>query len=124
MVLKDCARCKRLIPYGKKYCKGCEGIMAAQLDAPANESRQLYNRRYNEKRDPKFTRFYHSAAWRTLSAVYMQKKQYKCEGCGKIASEVHHKIPIQTDEGWKLRLDENNLKLVCKRCHNKEHDRF
>lgn len=80
--------------------------------------------KYNKKRDPKYIRFYSSNEWRILSSKYRQDKGYKCECCGKIATEVHHIKPIQTDQGWERRLDYNNLKLVCLECHNKEHDRF
>lgn len=55
---------------------------------------------------------------------YTQDKGYRCEECGAIASEVHHIVPIQTDEGWERRLDYNNLECVCVYCHNKKHGRF
>lgn len=50
---------------------------------------------------------------------------YRCEakldGCQGIAAEVHHIKPIQTAEGWKLRLDWSNIEALCTSCHNKRH---
>ena len=59
-----------------------------------------------------------------LSARYTQDKGYKCEVCGAMATQVHHKKAIQNPDGWDRRLDYNNLELLCTRCHNARHDRF
>lgn len=124
MLLKECNRCKDLIPYGHTYCSKCEPIIKEMREKKKQEYKRKCNRRYNQKRDPKYIRFYRSMDWKRLSAKYMQDKGYRCEVCGKIATEVHHKIAIQTPEGWELRLDYNNLELVCTTCHNKRHNRF
>lgn len=124
MLLKACPRCGNLIPYGVAYCKGCTPIIQAQREAYIERSKKASNKRYNKTRDPKYTSFYNSKEWRILSAKYTQDKQYRCELCGKIATEVHHKEPIQTESGWIRRLDYNNLELLCVECHNKRHKRF
>lgn len=124
MLLKECSKCKRLIPYGHIYCSECQIIVNEIKEKKKQEYQRKSNRRYNQKRDPKYIRFYRSMDWKRLSARYTQDKGYKCEGCGKIATEVHHKIAIQTDEGWEKRLDYDNLELVCIECHNKRHNRF
>lgn len=126
MILKSCNKCGNLIPYGATYCNRCRPIVEAAREARRVESNRKSNRAYNERRDPKYVRFYNSKEWRMLSARYAQDKGYKCESkdCNKIATEVHHKIPIQTPKGWELRLDYDNLELVCKDCHNKRHNRF
>lgn len=93
-------------------------------DKRKQEAKRKWDRKYNKTRDPKYIRFYRSMDWKRLSARYMQDKGYRCEVCGKIATEVHHKKAIQTDEGWDKRLDYNNLELVCKTCHNERHNRF
>lgn len=124
MLLKSCNRCGNLIPYGSPYCTKCTPIVEAEREEKRAEYNKASNKRYNKTRDPKYGRFYNSLAWRTLSLKYIQDKGYKCEECGSIASEVHHKKPIQTPEGWDLRLDINNLELVCLSCHNKRHNRF
>lgn len=124
MLLKACNRCGDLIPYGATYCTQCEPIVRAQREAVRAANKREADKRYNRGRDPRYGRFYNSGAWRTLSAAYMQRVGYRCEQCGKIGSEVHHKKPIQTDEGWERRLDMDNLELLCIDCHNKRHERF
>lgn len=124
MLLKTCNRCGNLIPYGKTYCSICAPIVSAEREARKDEARARANRKYNNKRDPKYIRFYHSTEWRTLASKYAQDLVYKCEVCGSIASEVHHKQAIQTPEGWEQRLDYDNLELLCVKCHNDRHNRF
>ena len=126
MLLKQCNRCKVLIPYGSVYCSTCAPIVEAEREARREQARRDSNKRYNKKRDPKYARFYNSIEWRTLSAKYMQDKGYKCESkkCKSIGTEVHHIKPIQTPEGWGRRLDYDNLELLCLDCHNERHERF
>lgn len=123
-LLKSCNRCGNLIPYGKPYCNNCSPIVEAERVARMAESSKASNRRYNKKRDPKYTRFYNSIEWRTLSAKRLQDDGYRCKVCGKIADEVDHIKPIQTPVGWELRLDYDNLQSLCKSCHNEKHERF
>ena len=124
MLLKSCNRCGNLIPYGPSYCSTCTPIVEAEREARRIESKRASDRRYNKRRDPKYVRFYNSLDWRTLSAKYMQDKGYRCESCNAMATQVHHVKAIQTPEGWELRLDYDNLELLCTACHNKEHNRF
>lgn len=124
MLLKDCNRCGNLIPYGSAYCTECKPIVEAEREARLSALRKESNKRYNKTRDPKYVRFYNSVDWRTLSAKYAQDKGYRCEECKAMATQVHHKKAIQTPDGWELRLDYNNLELVCTQCHNKRHERF
>lgn len=120
MILKTCGRCGNLIPYGSSYCNECKPIVEAEREARRSKSHS----KYNKTRDPKYTRFYNSIEWRTLSAKYTQDKGYKCELCGAMATEVHHKKAIQTPQGWELRLAYDNLELLCVKCHNERHERF
>lgn len=124
MLLKSCNRCGNLIPYGSPYCKECTPIVEAEREARIQESKKESNKRYNKTRDPKYIRFYNSIEWRTLSARYAQDKGYRCERCRGMATQVHHKNAIQTPDGWELRLDYDNLELLCTHCHNDTHDRF
>lgn len=124
MLLKECGRCKKLIPYGSTYCSVCTPI----VEAETLERKRKYNleaqKRYNKKRDPKYLQFYNSKEWRILSRKYAQDKGFRCEACGAIANEVHHKEFIQTPGGWERRLDYDNLELLCTVCHNERHERF
>lgn len=120
MLLRPCAKCGRLIPYGKSRCPKCEILYEEQQE----DNRRAQMRRYNEKRNPKYMRFYKGKHWKACSQAKLQESGYRCEGCGKIATEVHHRTPIQTPDGWESRYDMDGLVAVCHRCHDRFHDRF
>ena len=124
MLLKPCARCRNLMPYGATYCSKCKPIVEAEIEARLQESRLKSNREYNKKRDPKYTRFYNSIEWRTLSAKRLADDGYRCVWCKAIATEVDHIEAIQTPAGWVRRLDYTNLRSMCHDCHDKRHGRF
>ena len=72
----------------------------------------------------KFKSFYNSKAWKTLRAIKFADADGLCELCGKKVKggdEVHHIKPIETH--WDKRLDYDNLILLCRDCHNEQHDR-
>lgn len=119
MLLKPCARCGRAMPYGKSHCDAC----TAAVQAKQEETRRQSNRRYDRTRDPQVVAFYHTKAWKTLSAATLQRAGYLCEYCGRaIATEVDHVIPL--DEDWSRRFDTDNLKATCHGCHDRKHGRF
>ena len=124
LLLKECNRCRKLIPYGVGYCEGCSPIVEKERELRRQEQNRASNRRYNKTRDPKYGRFYNSQGWRVLSKSRLRDDGYRCVKCGKIASEVDHIKPIQTPEGWELRLDYDNLQSLCLDCHNEKHERF
>lgn len=124
MLLKSCNRCGKLIPYGAPYCSTCGPIVQGEREARLAQAKKEADKRYNAKRDPKYVRFYNGKDWPVLSGRYAQDRGYRCEICGAIATQVHHKTPIQTPEGWERRLDYDNLELLCLDCHNKRHERF
>lgn len=124
MLLKACARCGRLIPYGHSYCPQCQAKVDQEREARRQEYSKKAQRKYNSKRDPKYIQFYRSKAWRMLSAKRLQDDGFRCRECHGIATEVDHIIPIQTPEGWDKRLDYDNTQSLCTRCHNKKHKRF
>ena len=124
MLLKACARCGKLIPYGLKLCEDCRKIKDEQKAERIEKSRKESNRKYNESRDPRYGRFYRTKAWRTMALARLQADGYRCRKCGKVATEVDHIVPIQTPEGWERRLDFDNTQSLCVRCHNEKHGRF
>ena len=124
MLLKMCFKCDKVIPYGAVYCGVCRPIVEQEREARRLEYSKASNRRYNQTRDPKYTRFYNSTEWRVLSRKRLQDDGYKCVKCGKIASEVDHIQAIQTPEGWERRYDYDNLQSLCGGCHNEKHERF
>lgn len=126
---KACPRCKKLIPHGLPYCETCAPIAEAERKAKQERRAEFmakkYNRKYNSRRDPKYLTFYRSKAWRATSRAKLQAAGYKCEaklpGCTRLAVEVHHVEPIQTEDGWEKRLEWDNLEAVCTACHNGRH---
>jgi 5-methylcytosine-specific restriction endonuclease McrA len=126
MALHPCPRCKRLIPAGLQYCPDCRPQVEAELEHRRAENLKRKTAAYNRGRSTKYMAFYRSKEWRALSQAYLREAAYKCEAhihpdCTGLAVEVHHRIPIQTEEGWQLRLDWDNLEAVCTRCHNARH---
>ncbi len=125
MAMKPCPRCKRLMPYGPAYCEDCAPIAQAELEAIKERNLQRKTQRYNARRDPKYLTFYRSKDWKAQSRAKLRAAGYKCEakleGCQGLAVEVHHIEPIQTREGWDLRLEWSNLEALCTSCHNGRH---
>lgn len=120
MLYNICRRCQKPTPYPTTVCETCK--VGDELDK--QERKLEAARRYDKKRERKYIRFYNNKAWKQLSQAYMQAHGYRCERCDKIATEVHHIKPIQTEAGWLRRFDWDNLMAVCVMCHNKEHGRF
>jgi len=120
MLTKQCAKCRKIIPYGTTYCEACQTV----VDEHKQQSRAMRTKQYDKTRNAEYKAFYNSKDWRTLRLVKLQQSGYKCECCGEIAEDVHHIIPIDTPEGWARRLDITNLMCLCVRCHNKQHKRF
>lgn len=71
-------------------------------------------------------RFYKSKAWKIARNIKVNEAQGKCERCGAVGEEVHHKIYLKVTNvnDSSISLDQENLELLCKECHNKEHGRF
>ena len=70
--------------------------------------------------------FYKSSAWKAARQIKFQDKNGKCERCHRVGEEVHHKIrltPANVIDPL-VSVNQNNLELLCKDCHNKEHGRF
>lgn len=71
-------------------------------------------------------RFYRSSAWLNARQQKITACNGRCELCGAMGDEVHHKIPLTPDNinDLNVTLNQNNLIYLCKECHNKEHHRF
>lgn len=120
MIYKLCRKCKTPINHPLTYCSKCQ----ERHEEHQLELQRERERKYNSKRDPKYKQFYNSKDWKVLKEKKLQDEQYRCERCKKLAVEVHHVKYIQTDEGWELRLDYDNLEALCVDCHNYRHSRF
>jgi len=66
--------------------------------------------------------FYKTDGWKTTRDFVYERDGGCCQRCGKFvfgrSAHVHHKIPIKKNP--LLRLDLNNLMLLCPKCHIKE----
>lgn len=74
-------------------------------------------------------KFYSSGAWTNCSKGYKSYRRYLCENClakgiyrqGEI---VHHKIELSPAniDNPEITLNWDNLRLLCRDCHAKEHN--
>jgi len=71
-------------------------------------------------------RFYKSIQWKVARTIKIQEANGKCERCGALGEEIHHKIQltVQNISDASISLNQENLELLCKKCHNTEHKRF
>lgn len=73
--------------------------------------------------------FYKSSEWRKLRREAMKRDHYECVWCakeGKVSTnqvlEVDHIKELEYYPEYALDID--NLRTLCKDCHNKRHERF
>ena len=69
-------------------------------------------------------RFYNSSEWKKARQQCIIRCKGRCQRCGRMGKEVHHKIPL-TDQNvhiYSIALDQSNLELLCTRCHNRERE--
>ncbi len=71
-------------------------------------------------------RFYKSVAWQVAREIKIRDANGKCERCGTLGEEVHHikRLTVLNVMDPNISLNQENLELLCKKCHNKEHRRF
>lgn len=67
-------------------------------------------------------KFYSSSAWQKQRKYKMISENYKCNRCGGVAEDVHHKITLTelNVNDYEVSLDLDNLECLCRKCHNKE----
>jgi 5-methylcytosine-specific restriction endonuclease McrA len=70
--------------------------------------------------------FYKSETWKLAREIKIRQTNGRCELCGSIGQEVHHKKRLTVDNVNEVSVSINpeNLELLCRDCHNKEHNRF
>lgn len=76
-------------------------------------------------------RFYQSVRWRRLRQEALERDHFECQWCkeeGRVTSslddilEVDHIKELEHYPEYAMELD--NLRTLCKTCHNKRHGRF
>ena len=72
--------------------------------------------------------FYNSSEWRTIRRQVLKRDHYECVWCreeGKVTTENLEVDHIKELEFYpEFALDLDNLRTLCKECHNKRHGRF
>lgn len=70
--------------------------------------------------------FYKSDVWKLAREIKIRSVNGRCERCGGIGIEVHHVQRIKADnvKNTSVSINPDNLELLCRECHNKEHKRF
>lgn len=113
-----CSTCHELTRSANGYCD------KHQYLAVKNETmRQAYYDRYS--RNKKTKQHYQSKEHKIWAKAIAAKSHGLCVMCSTpsnptIGTEADHIIPIETDEGWKRRLEINNGQWLCHRCHMKK----
>lgn len=70
--------------------------------------------------------FYKSTVWQVAREIKIRDANGKCERCGALGEEVHHvkRLTVHNVMDPNISLNQENLELLCKKCHNEEHKRF
>lgn len=74
-------------------------------------------------------KFYQSKEWKELRAEAMKRDHYECVWCAR-DGRVNTRSVLEVDHIKELEkypsdaLDIDNLRTLCKECHNKRHNRF
>ncbi len=70
--------------------------------------------------------FYKSPAWLAAREIKIMSVNGLCERCRQVGIEVHHKERLLIDNvnNTAISINQDNLELLCRDCHNKEHKRF
>lgn len=111
-----CGRCGKKIPQGSTCsCK--------------KQSYKEYDNKVRYSKDNiKYTLFYKSKEWDSMSSYIRHKYLGLCVMCLieydeiKQSDVVHHIEELKED--WSIRLDESNLIPLCHRCHNEIHSSY
>jgi 5-methylcytosine-specific restriction protein A len=113
-----------------KYCdfNGCNnkierGAYCEEHKRSIQSIRRKKKKKYIYHHDNK--QFYNSKPWKNMRSYIYERERGLCQRCGRFVfgkkAHVHHVIPIKEDPT--LRLDENNLMLLCPRCHIEEENK-
>ncbi|WP_199615530.1 hypothetical protein [Paenibacillus alkalitolerans] len=74
--------------------------------------------------------FYASAVWRNLRMTLILEREGRCERCFTISKPEdivgHHKIELTPENvhDHTISLNPEKIEIICRRCHDEEHDRF
>ncbi|EHV2899326.1 HNH endonuclease [Enterococcus faecalis] len=76
-------------------------------------------------------KFYSSSEWRRLRQQCLERDHYECQWCkeqGKLTTQYDSILEVdhikELEHYPQYALDIDNLRTLCKDCHNKRHGRF
>ena len=99
---------------------------------PTINRKRMYQKDVPYKHDSNSAKYYNSIQWKRLRNYYIRRHPL-CEEClskgiVKPAEECHHKRPfllgVTEEDRWTLLTDEDNLRALCKECHDEAHRRL
>ena len=78
------------------------------------------------KKPKELHNFYKSDVWKLAREIKIMNVNGRCERCVGIGVEVHHiqRLSVDNVKDASVSINPENLELLCKDCHNKEHERF
>lgn len=128
MALYKLCRCGKRIEYTEKYCTDC--MKAVKEEKKDRVKHYDKNVRYS-KENKKYTQFYNSKPWKTLSDIVKRNYHGLCVTC-EVSRKENQEITLsdtthhieELKERWDLRLMEDNLIPLCHDCHNKLHANY
>lgn len=75
--------------------------------------------------------FYSSLTWKHKRIEILERDHYECQWCkeeGKVTTQFDSVLEIdhikELEHHPELALENDNLRTLCKNCHNKRHKRF
>lgn len=75
--------------------------------------------------------FYNSSDWKNKRQKILERDHYECQWCkaaGRVTVVDQSTLEVdhikELEEHPELALDNDNLRTLCKDCHNKRHDRM
>lgn len=105
-----------------KYCdfNGCSTKI--ESGAYCADHKRTRPRRKKSKKDiyhSKNKSFYNSKSWKSKRSYVYERERGLCQRCKTFvfgrSAHVHHVVPISVNDT--LKLEDNNLRLLCPKCH-------
>lgn len=104
-----------------RYCQfdGCTNKVSrgAYCDTHKRKKKRKAKQKtiYHHENKP----FYRTQAWKDVADFVYEREHGCCQRCGKFVygrqAHRHHIVPIKENE--LLKLDPNNIRLLCPKCH-------
>ena len=113
-----------------KYCdfNGCSSKISSGYYCKEHKRSKQSVKKKQKKRDiyhHNNKSFYNSKAWKSTRSFIYERERGCCQRCGRFIfgrrAHVHHVIEIKKDAT--LKLDPNNLMLLCPQCHTLEENK-